>query len=242
LGQLEGRLALITGASRGLGAALAERFAAEGARLILVARTVGGLEEVDDKVKAVGGEATLVPLDLLADGGIDQLGGAIAERFGKLDILVANAGELANLGPLGHIEPKAFEHMMALHATANYRLIRSLDPLLRRSAAGRAIFVTADVATSPRPFWGAYAASKAALEALVKSYAAEVEKTPLRVLLVDPGPMATRLRSRAYPGEAKGTAPAPAERVAAFVALASAADEAPAKVDRDGIIRLASNV
>lgn len=223
MGRLDGRLALITGASRGFGAALAERFAEEGARLILVARTTGGLEEVDDRVRALGAEATLVPQDLTNGAAIDELGGVIAKRFGHLDILVGNAAELAPLSPLAHVDPKTFEQSLALLATTNYRLIRSLDPLLRASEAGRAIFITSDVTRAPRAFWGAYAAGKAALEALVMTYAAETRSTSLRVNLVDPGPMRTRLRGKAYPGEDKENLPLPKTRTDKVVDLADAA-------------------
>jgi len=225
LGRLDGRLALITGASRGFGAALAERFAEEGARLILVARTAGGLEEVDDRVRAAGGEATLVPQDLTNGAAIDELGGAIAQRFGHLDILIGNAAELASLSPLAHVDPKTFEQSLALLATTNYRLIRSFDSLLHASDAGRAIFITSDVAQAPRAFWGAHAAGKAALEALVMTYAAETATTNIRVNLVDPGPMRTRLRGKAYPGEDKGKLPLPKERCDMVVDLADAACE-----------------
>jgi NAD(P)-dependent dehydrogenase (short-subunit alcohol dehydrogenase family) len=223
MGRLAGRLALITGASRGFGAALAERFAREGARLILVARTTGGLEEVDDRVRAAGAEATLVPQDLTNGAAIDELGGVIAARFGHLDILVGNAAELAPLAPVAHVDPKTFENSLALLATANHRLIRSLDPLLRASEAGRAVFVTADVARAPRAFWGAYAAGKAALEALVMAYAAETATTSVRVNLVDPGPMRTRLRAKAYPGEHKEKIPLPGDRTDLVLDLADAA-------------------
>ena len=212
---------MITGASRGLGAALAERFAAEGATLVLVARTPGALEEVDDKVRAAGGgRATLVPLDLTDGAAIDQLGGALAQRFGRLDILVGAAAELGALSPLGHIGPPAFERVMAVNATANYRLIRSLDPLLRASDAGRAIFVTCAEARAGKPYWGGYAASKAALEAIATAYAAETRRTTLRVNLIDPGRMQTRLRATAYPGEDASKLPAPSAVTEAFVALA----------------------
>lgn len=223
MGRLDGRLALITGASRGFGAALAERFAKEGARLILVARTTGGLEEVDDRVRAAGSEATLVPQDLTNGAAIDELGGAIARRFGHLDILIGNAAELSPLSPLAHIDPKTFERSMGLLATTNYRLIRSFDPLLRASEAGRAVFVTADVAKAPRAFWGAYAAGKAALEALVMTYAAETANTDIRVNLVDPGPMRTRLRANAYPGEDKENLSFPQSCTDSVVDLADAA-------------------
>jgi NAD(P)-dependent dehydrogenase (short-subunit alcohol dehydrogenase family) len=223
LGRLEGRIGLITGASRGLGAALAERFAAEGARLVLVARTPGALEAVDDRVRAVGGRATLVPLDLVDGAAIDRLGGALAERFGRLDVLIGGAAELGTLSPLGHLEPRTFERVMTINAAANYRLLRSLDPLLRASASGRAIFVTCQTARAGKPFWGGYAASKAALEALVMAYAAETRRAALRVNLIDPGPLRTRLRARAYPDEDPRKTPDPATVAEAFVALAEAA-------------------
>ena len=214
---------MITGASRGLGAALAERFAAERAALVLVARTPGALEEVDDRVRAAGGRATLVPLDLTNAEAIDQLGGALAQRFGRLDILVAAAAELGPLSPLGHVPPAAFGRVIAVNTTANWRLIRALDPLLRASQAGRALFITCAQARAGKPFWGAYAASKAALEALVMAYAAETRRGALRVNLVDPGVLRTRLRARAYPGEDPGKLPEPATVSEAFVALAEAA-------------------
>ncbi len=173
-GRLSGRLALITGASRGLGAAAALAYAREGAHCVLVARTVGGLEAVDDQIKALGGSATLVPLDVTDGPGIDRLGAALYERYGRLDMLLGNAGILGTLSPVGHIEPAIFERVMAVNVTANWRLIRSLDPLLRQSDAGRAIFVTSGIARRVSPYWGAYAASKAALDMLVGIYAAEV--------------------------------------------------------------------
>jgi NAD(P)-dependent dehydrogenase (short-subunit alcohol dehydrogenase family) len=235
LARLAGRIALITGASRGLGAAIAERFAAEGARLVLVARTVGALEEVDDRVKAAGGEATLVPLDLLDGPAIDRLGGALAERFGRLDVLVGNAAELGQLSPAGHFGPELVERIMALNALANFRLIRSLDPLLRASEAGRAIFVTCAQARERRPFWAAYAASKAALEALALSYAEEVKRMRLRVNLVDPGPMRTRLRAQAYPGEDSFSLPEPGACTELFVELADAACQRHGELLRNGV-------
>jgi NAD(P)-dependent dehydrogenase (short-subunit alcohol dehydrogenase family) len=221
--RLAGRLALVTGASRGLGAAVARRFAAEGAQLVLVARTVGGLEEVDDAVRAAGSSATLVPLDLADGDTIDRLGRSLYERFGKLDILVANAARLGVLSPVGHIAPRDWAQTIDLNLTAAWRLIRSLDPLLRASDAGRAIFVTDTIARAPRAFWGAYAASKAGLEALVRVYADETERTALRVNLIDPGRLRTALRARAYPGEKPESVPAPESVTDLFVALAEPA-------------------
>ena len=171
-------------------------------------------------MRARGGQATLVPLDLCDGKAIDRLGGVLAERYGRLDVLIGNAAELGVLSPLGHVDPKVFERVMALNAGANHRLIRSLDALLRASDAGRAIFVTCAPAREAKPFWGAYGASKAALEALVLSYAAETRRSRLRVNLVDPGPLRTRLRARAYPGEAEDQVPLPETRTDAFVALA----------------------
>ena len=198
-GRLAGRLALITGASRGLGAAAALAYAGEGAHCVLVARTVGGLEAVDDKIKAIGGTATLVPLDVTDGPGIDRLGAALHERFGRVDVLLGNAGMLGTLSPIGHIEPKIFEQVMAVNVTANWRLIRSLDPLLRGSDAGRAIFVTSGISRRVVPYWGAYAASKAALDMMVGVYAAEIAHTNVRVNLYNPGPMRTGMRMRSLP-------------------------------------------
>jgi NAD(P)-dependent dehydrogenase (short-subunit alcohol dehydrogenase family) len=221
--RLAGRIALVTGASRGLGAAVAARFAAEGAQLVLVARTVGGLEATDDAVRAAGGSATLVPLDLADLDAIDRLGQSLYERFGRLDVLVGNAAALGTLSPTGHITPRDWAAVTTLNLTANWRLIRSLDPLLRASDAGRALFVTDVVARQPRAFWGAYAASKAGLEALVRVYADETARSKLRVNLVDPGRLRTHLRARAYPGEKPETVPAPNSVTEAFVALAEPA-------------------
>ncbi|RMD64426.1 MAG: SDR family NAD(P)-dependent oxidoreductase [Alphaproteobacteria bacterium] len=222
-GRLAGRIALITGASRGIGAAVARRYAAEGARLILVARTVGGLEEVDDAVRAAGGEpATLVPLDLSDGEAIDRLGASLYQRFGRLDILVGNAGILGTLGPITHIRPQVWSAVLDINLTANWRLLRSLDPLLRQSQAGRAIFVTSGAAARPRAYWGAYAVSKAALEMMVGIYAAEITKTAVRANLVDPGAVRTGMRAQAYPGEDPATLPTPDEVTEPFVTLAEA--------------------
>jgi NAD(P)-dependent dehydrogenase (short-subunit alcohol dehydrogenase family) len=219
-GRMAGRLALITGASRGLGAATAVAFAREGAHCILVARTVGGLEEVDDQIKALGGTATLVPLDVMDGPGIDRLGAALYERHGRLDVLVANAAILGTLSPLGHIEPKTFDQVMAVNVTASWRQIRSLDPLLRRSEAGRAIFVTCDISRRPIAYWGAYAASKAALDMLVGIYAEEVAHTNVRANLFNPGPMRTHLRREAFPGEDPAQQTPPEARTEALIQLA----------------------
>ena len=201
-GRLAGRLALITGASRGIGRAVAKRFAAEGAHLILVARTKGALEELDDEIRAAGhAQPTLLPLNLRQFDQIDAMGASIHQRFGKLDILVGNAGVLGSLSPIGHIQPKTWQEVIDVNLTANYRLIRSLDPLLRLSDAGRAIFVTSGVARADFAYFGAYAVSKAGLEKLVKTYAAEITKTPVRANLLDPGVVRTSMRAQAFPGE-----------------------------------------
>jgi NAD(P)-dependent dehydrogenase (short-subunit alcohol dehydrogenase family) len=220
--RLDGRIALITGASRGIGAAIAKRFAAEGAHLILTARTVGGLEEVDDAIRSAGGsKATLVPADLLDMDKIDQIGAAIYKRFGKLDILVGNAGTLGILSPVGHVDPKVWDETFALNVTVNYRLIRAFDSLLRQSDSGRAIFVSSGAARSAKPYWGPYSASKAALESLVQTYAGEVSKTNIRVNLVNPGGVRTALRALAFPGEDPMRLVTPNDITDVFVQLAS---------------------
>ena len=220
--RLEGRIALVTGASRGIGAAVAKRFAEEGAHLILTARTQGGLEEVDDAIRASGSDegATLLPMDLKDFDAIDQMGQAIHERFGRLDILVGNAGVLGTLSPVGHIEPKDWDEVLAVNLTANWRLIRSCDPLLQASEAGRAIFVTSGVARHVVPYWGGYAVSKAALEMLVGIYAAENAKTNVRANILDPGAARTAMRAKAMPGEDPNTLPTPESITDAFVDLA----------------------
>jgi NAD(P)-dependent dehydrogenase (short-subunit alcohol dehydrogenase family) len=220
---LTSRIALVTGASRGIGYHIAKQLAAAGAHVIAVARTVGGLEELDDEIKAAGGETTLVPLDLADMAGIDRLGGAIHERWGKLDILVANAGVLGVIAPLGHVEAKVFEKVMAVNVTATWRLIRSTDPLLRASDAGRAVILSSGAAHSARAYWGPYAASKAAVEALARSWADETKNTALRVNAVNPGATRTAMRAQAMPGENPATLPSPAEVAAKIVPLASPA-------------------
>jgi NAD(P)-dependent dehydrogenase (short-subunit alcohol dehydrogenase family) len=220
-GALSGRIALVTGASRGIGAAVAIRFARNGAHVVLAARTVGGLEEVDDAIRAGGGSATLVPVDLRDFIKIDELAARIFERWGRLDILVGNAAEFGIFSPLGHIDPATWCEVVDLNLTANWRLIRAMDPLLRVAPAGRAIFVTSGVVRGVFPYWGPYAVSKAGLEMLVKIYAGEVAKTRVRVNLLDPGIVRTRLRARAFPGEDPGNLPPPESIADLFLELAS---------------------
>ncbi|MEX0346429.1 MAG: SDR family NAD(P)-dependent oxidoreductase [Rhizobiaceae bacterium] len=216
-----GRIALVTGASRGIGYHIAKQLGHAGAHVIAVARTVGGLEELDDEIKQAGGEATLVPLDLADMAGIDRLGGAIHERWGKLDILVANAGVLGTISPIGHVEAKVFERVMTINVTSTWRLIRSTEPLLRASDAGRAILLSSGAPHKCKPFWGPYSASKAAVEALARTWAAETVNTPLRVNSVDPGATRTAMRAQAVPGENPHTLPHPSEIAAKILPLAS---------------------
>ena len=218
---LKGRVALVTGASRGIGRAMALALAKHGAHVVALARTTGGLEELDDDIKRAGGTASLVPLDLRKAEGIDQLGGIVFERWKKVDILVGNAGVLGQLSPLGHIEPKTWDEVMAVNVTANWRLIRSFDPLLRQSDAGRAVFLTSAAAFKLLAFFGPYSVSKAALEALVKTYAAETVKTAVRVNLLNPGPVRTRMRAQAMPGEDPMSLPVPEAVAEAFLPLVS---------------------
>jgi NAD(P)-dependent dehydrogenase (short-subunit alcohol dehydrogenase family) len=208
-GKLAGRIAVITGASRGIGAATAKIFAAEGAHVILVARTQGGLEEIDDEIRAAGGTASLVPMDLTDYGKIDEMGATIFERYGKLDILIASAGLLGTMGPINHIDPKIWEQTLAVNVTANWRLIRSFDPLLRQSDAGRAIFLTSFAAQVHRAYWGIYATSKAALDMMVMTYAQEILKTNMTANLFNPGRTRTTMRAEAYPGEDPETVKSP---------------------------------
>jgi len=221
--RLAGRLALITGATRGIGRAVALAYAREGAHVILVGRTVGALEEVDDEIREIGGSATLLTLDLRRNDKIDALGPTIYQRWQKLDILVGNAGILGPLSPLGHVAAETWDEVLQINLTANWRLIRTLDPLLRASDAGRAIFVSSGAATRPRAYWGPYAVSKAALEALVRTYADEVANTSVRVNLVNPGPTRTRMRAQAFPGEDPNTLPTPEDIAPTFVRLAEPA-------------------
>jgi len=198
---LEGRVALVTGASRGIGREAGKALAAAGAHVILVARTVGGLEDLDDEIQKAGGHATLVPLDLKDFAALDRLGASIYERWGKLDAFLGNAAVLGPVTPLSHINPKQFQELVDVNITANWRLIRSLDPLLRQSDAGRVLFMTSGVARRHMPFWGGYSVSKAALESLALIYAAECEGTNVKVNLLSPGALRTGMRARAFPGE-----------------------------------------
>jgi NAD(P)-dependent dehydrogenase (short-subunit alcohol dehydrogenase family) len=186
---------------------------------VAVARTVGALEELDDDIKSAGSSASLVPMDLRKPDGIDQLGGIVFERWKRLDILVGNAGVLGRLSPLGHVEPKTWDEVMAVNVTANWRFIRSFDPLLRQSEAGRAVFVTSGAARTIYAYWGPYAVSKAALEALAKTYAAETVKTAIKVNLLNPGPIRTRMRAQAMPGEDPDSLPPPEAVAEAFLPL-----------------------
>ena len=203
------RIILITGASRGIGYAAALNLAKQGAHIVATARTQGGLEDLDDAIKTDGGLCTLVPMDLKDYDAIDRLGAALNERFGRIDGLFANAGALGDITPVPHVTPKTWDNVFAVNTTANYRLIRSMDPLLRASDAGRALFVSTSVAQTPRAFWGAYGASKAALETFVSAYAQEVSVTNLKVNLLNPGATRTAMRAKAMPGEDPATLPAP---------------------------------
>ncbi len=218
------RIALVTGASRGIGAATARALAAAGAHVIVTGRTEAGLIEVDDAIAAAGGSATIAPFDLADRDAIDRLAAAVAQRWGKLDILVLNAARLGTLTPVPHIDPKEFDAVVGLNLTANWRLIRAFDPLLRASAAGRLVGLTSSVAVTPRAYWGTYAATKAALDSLVLTYGEEVANiSPVRVALVDPGATATAMRARAFPGEDPATIKPP-EAVADFIAALLAED------------------
>lgn len=209
---LEGRIALVTGASRGIGRAAALEIAKAGAHVIGVARTQGGLEELDDEIRAATGDgATLTPLDISDGDGIDRLGGVIFERFGRIDALIHAAADLGTLTPVSHLEPKTWTKVVAANLSAPYRMIRSFEPLLRASDAGRAVFLSSGVASKPRAYWGAYAATKAGMETLVRCWADEVENTPIRAAIVNPGPTRTRMRAEAFPGEDPLTLPEPSE-------------------------------
>jgi NAD(P)-dependent dehydrogenase (short-subunit alcohol dehydrogenase family) len=225
-GPLAGRIALVTGATRGIGRAIALSLGEAGAHVVATGRTQGALEELDDAIQAAGGvRATLVAMDLTKDNGVDQLGRALFERHGRLDILVHAAGMLAGLRPVAHTPPQIWDRIVALNLTSAYRLIRSLEPLLRASEAGRAVFISCEQARAPKAFWGAYAASKAGLEAMVKSWADEVDASALRAIIVDPGPTRTALRHQAFPGEDKDQLTEPAAIGTMIVALLAAKDD-----------------
>lgn len=218
---LKDRIALVTGASRGIGYFTALELAKAGAHVIACARTVGGLEELDDEIKAAGGTATLVPFDITDMAAIDKLGGSIFERWGKLDILVANAGVLGTISPLGHIEAKVFEKVMTVNVVATWRLIRSVEPLLLKSDAGRAVIMSSSAAHKCKPFWGPYSASKAAVEALARTWAGETQHTPLKITSFDPGATRTAMRAQAIPGEDPMTIQHPVEVAKAILPLVS---------------------
>ena len=216
---LSDRIALVTGASRGIGAALALQLAQAGAHVVAVARTVGGLEELDDQIKAAGGSATLVPLDIKDMDGIARLALALHDRYGRLDVLVGNAGVLGPLSPLGHVEPKDWNNILAVNITANWQLIRTMDPLLKAAPAGRAVFISSALSWLGRAYTGPYAASKAALNALVQVYAAETATTNVKVNAFNPGPTRTKMYASGWPGVDPETLPAPEEVVKALVPL-----------------------
>jgi len=220
LGKLDNRIALVTGASRGIGRAVALELARQGAHVIALARNTADLEELDDAIRSQGGEATLVPLDLRDGEAIPRLAGAIAERWRRLDILVGNAGVLGTLTPVHQINPQHWIEAIDVNVNANLRLIQFLDPLLKQSDAGRAVFITSGAVQHLRPYWGTYSTSKAALEALVKTYAHENATTRLRVNLFSPGPVRTIMRAKAFPGEDPATLPAPEDVAPQIAALA----------------------
>lgn len=230
---LEGRVALVTGASRGIGAAIAVELARRGAHPVLIARTQGGLEETDDAIRAVGGQATLLPFDLRQGEKIDTIGPSIHARFGRLDILVHNAAVLGTLTPVGHIQPRDFNETIAVNLAAAWRLIRTSDALLRASDAGRAVFMTSAIVTRPTAYWGMYGASKAAMDHLVRSWAAELATTNARAVLADPGVVRTQLRGQAMPGEDPATLPPPETVAPAIVDLC-----APASQQNGSVIRV----
>ncbi|HEU4838413.1 MAG TPA: SDR family NAD(P)-dependent oxidoreductase [Micavibrio sp.] len=216
---LEGKTALITGASRGIGASTAKLLAREGAHVILIARTVGGLEAVDDEIKASGGKATLMPLDLFKLDDLDALGPTLYQHFPKLDIFIGNAAMLGTLAPLGHLKPDEWQKVMDLNVTANFRLIRTLDPLLKAAPNGRVVFVTSGVTQDLKAYWGGYAVSKTALEALARVYASECANTNVKVNILDPGRVRTAMRAQAYPGEDPQKRPHPDDIAPYFLKL-----------------------
>jgi NAD(P)-dependent dehydrogenase (short-subunit alcohol dehydrogenase family) len=216
---LPGKVAIVTGASRGIGAAAAIELARLGARVVITARTQGGLEETDDAIRALGGEATILPLDLREGPQVDAIGPSLYQRFGRLDILVHNAGALGRLTPVAHILPDDWADVVGVNLSATWRLIRTCDPLLRQSPSGRAVFVTESRAREPRAYWGAMGATKAGMDHLVLTWAQEIATTPLRVNLFDPGPTATKMRANAFPGEDRTALPPPESVAPALAAL-----------------------
>ena len=219
--RLENRIALITGASRGIGAAVAKHFAAEGAHVILIARTIGGLEQIDDEIKSLGGAATLIPCDLNDLDRIDNMGPSLLERFGKLDILIGNAAILGTMTPLTHYKTKSWNEVFDVNVHANWRLMRVAEPLLKLSDAGRAIFVTTSATKNPKAYWGAYAITKSALETMAKVWASELKNTSVRVNLLSPGPTLTKMRQTAFPGESPSILKTPDTLGDIFLELAS---------------------
>ena len=232
---LANSIALITGASRGIGAATSVELARLGAHVVITARTQGGLEETDDAIRAIGGSATLLPLDLAEGTQVDAIGPSLHQRFGRLDILVHNAGALGRLTPVAHILPNDWADALEVNLNATWHLIRTCDPLLRNAEAGRAVFVTDARARAPKAYWGAYGATKAAMEHLVLTWADEVRTARLRVNLFDPGPTATRLRANAMPGEDPRTVTRPAQVATALAALC-----VPAEMRHGELIRFAT--
>lgn len=218
---LKGRIALVTGASRGLGRAVSLALSAAGAHVIITARRPSALEDLDDEIQDSGGTATLLELDLRDTDNVDAVGPTLFQRWGRLDILVGNAGVLGPLSPLNHVTEAAWAEVLAINLTANWHLIRTCDPLLRASDAGRAVFVTSGAAKAHRAYWGPYATSKAGLEALVRTYAHEVERSSVRVNLINPGPVRTEMRMKAFPGENPDTLPAPADIAPLFLKAVS---------------------
>jgi NAD(P)-dependent dehydrogenase (short-subunit alcohol dehydrogenase family) len=208
---LTNRIALVTGASRGIGAATALVLAKAGAHVVAVARTTGALEELDDQIRALGSSATLVPLDVTDTGGIARLAAALDQRYGRLDVLIGNAAILGDVSPLGHVDSKSWDSVLAINVSANWHLIRYLDPLLQKSEAGRAVFITSGAASNARAYRGPYSVSKAALDVLARTYAAETAATKVRVNLFNPGPTRTRMRATVMPGEDPATLPKPAQ-------------------------------
>ncbi len=216
---LSGQLALVTGASRGIGYATALALGEAGAHVVAVARTVGGLEELDDDIKAAGGSATLVPLDITDFDGLDRMGASIYERWGKLDIMVANAGVLGVITPLTHLDIQEWQKLVDVNLTANWRLLRSMDPLLRQSDRGRAVFLSSSVGSKARAYWGGYAITKAGLEMLARTYALETQKTNVKTVIVNPGATRTAMRAQAMPGENPDTLPTPQEQARKLLAI-----------------------